>query len=73
MRMEIILYYIHSEHNIVIWYFINTTSLDSLWLTLAERALKIAILNYSGQQQGFYLYHFLFWILYVAGILYIQF
>lgn len=60
VRVEIILYHIHSEHHIVIWYFINTTSPGSPWLTLAERALQIAILNCSGQQQGFYLYHFLF-------------
>ncbi len=60
VRVEIRLYHIHSEHHIVIWYFINTTSPGSPRLTLAERALQIAILNCSGQQQGFYLYHFLF-------------
>ncbi len=41
--------------------FINTMSPSSPQLNLAERALQIAILNCSGQQQGFYLYHFLFW------------
>lgn len=55
VRAEIRLYHIHSEHHVVILYFINTTSPGTPRLTLAERALQIAILNCNGQ-----LYHFLF-------------